>query len=296
MQKKCKYCNEKIEITENYDGSYIEAEGFFFHKKCYLNYVNDKFKNIIKCSCRYCKNEIDISYFDENNPQYYYDGNSWFCSDCSDRCKKSKEKGYLNNLIPITKDKRDLKITDYNKKIDNFKKAKLQELNKYEGYYAKPKGTTIKQSSKQRMLTDWLVDNYECVTFPKYFYIQLSEIANGTSNKVNKPIPYEDLLDMWQRKKDWLDRLYTKNLNKGMKLIGINRVYYDLAVLLKKYDSYLNWKKQNNTRKTEIEKRSNETEYKQAFNHIASVNPNLNKQNQNSQKIDISDILNEIFD
>lgn len=93
-------------------------------------------------------------------------------------------------------------------------------------------------------LIDFLSTYYEICYFPKYFFIKLESIYNGTFHGLTRPVSPSDLLEMWQTKIDYLNRVYSKNCNTGKKIEGIQRINYDLAILLSRYDKFLDWKEQ----------------------------------------------------
>ena len=118
----------------------------------------------------------------------------------------------------------------------------------------------------------------------------MDSIYKGTFKGLSKPVPPEDLLDMWQQKKNYLSRVAEQNRKKDKDIYGINRINYDLAILLSKYDSYLAWKEEQRqalvfeveAKKKDIEK----IEYKDV------IRPQSNK---NTKRVtDISSMLDEI--
>ena len=100
-----------------------------------------------------------------------------------------------------------------------------------------------KQSIKNE-LYEFIFDMYDISYLPQYFYIKMNSIYKGTMKNLNKPVPPEDLLDMWKQKRNYLEKIAEQNRKKGNEISGIQRVNYDLAILLSKYDSYLKWKDQ----------------------------------------------------
>ena len=122
--------------------------------------------------------------------------------------------------------------------------------------------------------------------------IRALQFSSGASWLSAKPVPVEDLFDMWKRKIEWLNKINAQNAQKGKKIQGYLRVNYDLAILLSKYDSYLAWKKKNSTESEGIEKSENiltpETQK-------ILVDKKLNIQETISDKtINIEDIIDEI--
>jgi hypothetical protein len=85
-------------------------------------------------------------------------------------------------------------------------------------------------------LYKYLCDAYGVVMLPTYVYQKMEGIFNGTWKDMSCPIPPEHLLDMFQRKQDWLNKIYHKD-----NIDGIGRINYDLSVLIGKYRSYLDW-------------------------------------------------------
>lgn len=100
-----------------------------------------------------------------------------------------------------------------------------------------------KEKALSRQLTDFLYEQYNLSSLPKYFFMNLQKIYKGEYSKnLRKPIPCEDLFDMWQKKMDYLNRQNEYNKEHGKELYGVQRVQYDLAILINKYDSYRAWK------------------------------------------------------
>ncbi len=137
----------------------------------------------------------------------------------------------------------------------------------------------------QKQVTDFIFAQYDITLLPKYFYMQLAKIPKGTYKGQGKPIPFDDLLDMWERKMPYLNKTYQRNCDKGKRIDGIARIMYDLAILMSKYDSYLEWKSMNETQKTaEIAvARTEKIDYK----NVTNIEENKNN--------DVNDILDDIW-
>ncbi len=144
--------------------------------------------------------------------------------------------------------------------------------------------------SKER-LYKWLQNTYNTVVLPGYFYIKMDEIFSGIYKGLSKDIPPEDLLDMWKRKKNELDRINNSNSRKGKNLIGVARINYDLAILLNKYDSYLKWKEDQKIIEQERQQIKDDFKNKIEFNKINTTNK---QDNSNPNGFNISDIIDEI--
>lgn len=87
-----------------------------------------------------------------------------------------------------------------------------------------------------------IVRNYNLSFVPKDIFVRLDAVYTGRLPGLVKPIPPQDLLDMWRRKQRYLNDVYTRNINSGKYMSGSARVKYDLAILCAKYQSYLDWK------------------------------------------------------
>lgn len=135
--------------------------------------------------------------------------------------------------------------------------------------------------------TDWLYAQYEISFLPKYFFINLDKVYKGTYKNLNKPVPVEDLWDMWQKKMPYLQKVHDKNKRCGKEIEGIARISYDLAIILSRYDSYLKWKEEQKLSQTQL----NQNEIHIDYDNIKVVK---NVSNRDDDKIDIDSILDEI--
>ena len=135
-------------------------------------------------------------------------------------------------------------------------------------------------------LTDFIYKEYNVTFLPKYFFINLDKIYKGEYKNLKEPVPVEDLFDMWQKKMDYLNKTYTYNKEHGKDMQGVQRINYDLAILLSKYDSYKRWKEKQKA----IQKQEQEFKKQQVFVNIAKiqVRPKI------SDSDDISSIIDEI--
>ena len=76
---------------------------------------------------------------------------------------------------------------------------------------------------------------------PKAFFVRLDSVYKGTYRGLAQPIPPEHLLDMWQQKINYLDKVAEQNRKKGKEVDGLSRLNYDLAILVSRYPAYLTW-------------------------------------------------------
>lgn len=157
-----------------------------------------------------------------------------------------------------------------------------------------------KKTQEKRLVKDQLYnfisDMYDISFFPKFFYVKMDSVYKGEYKGLKKPVPPEHLLDMWEQKKSYLLKVHERNRTHGKEIDGLQRVYYDLAILLSKYDSYLSWKdKQENVQMNEQERKRHAVDFNNQ--KVVSQNiPNNNKVRNNvgNNNIDINSILDDI--
>jgi hypothetical protein len=161
------------------------------------------------------------------------------------------------------------------------KYRKIQNDNKKDIEYKKEKDRLFK----------WLQNTYNTVVIPKYFYMKMDSVFDGTYKGLSRGIPPEDILDMWKRKINELNRINNQNKNKGKVLIGVARINYDLAIILSKYDSYLKWKEEQKLLENEKQNIINEAN-KPKINYDL-INKSVEKNKNTSTNI--NDLLDEVF-
>ena len=147
-----------------------------------------------------------------------------------------------------------------------------------------------KKKSTKNELYEFLFDMYDISYFPQYFYIKMDSVYKGTMKNLNKPVPPEDLLDMWKQKRNYLDKVAEQNRKKGNEISGVNRVNYDLAILLSKYDSYLKWKEQQKIAIAELDESKKRSIEKIEYTDV--VRPK--RVGASNNKVDINSMLDEI--
>ena len=147
-----------------------------------------------------------------------------------------------------------------------------------------------KKKSTKNELYEFLFDMYDISYFPQYFYIKMDSVYKGTMKNLNKPVPPEDLLDMWKQKRNYLDKVAEQNRKKGNEISGVNRVNYDLAILLSKYDSYLKWKEQQKIAIAELDESKKRSIEKIEYTDV--VRPK--RVGTSNNKVDINSMLDEI--
>ena len=111
----------------------------------------------------------------------------------------------------------------------------------------------------------------------------------GTYKNLNKPVPVEDLWDMWRKKMSFLRKVHEFNTCKGKKIEGAALVTYDLAIILSKYDGYLKWKEEQTLAKTGTSEEQVNIDYEKM---ATSKSPK--ERDKNNDSLDIDSIINEI--
>ena len=147
-----------------------------------------------------------------------------------------------------------------------------------------------KKTNIKNELYEFLFDMYDISYFPKHFYIKMDSVYKGTMKNLSKPVPPEDLLDMWKQKRNYLDKVAEQNRKKGNEIVGVNRVSYDLAILLSKYDSFLKWKEQQKIAIAELDESKKRSIEKIEYTDVARPK----RVSRTDSKVDINSMLDEI--
>lgn len=148
----------------------------------------------------------------------------------------------------------------------------------------------IKDVIDKNHLFEYVTRKYELIYKPKYIYIKFEQVFNGSYKNLSEPVSPEDLLDMWQRKEGYLDKTNQWKLSVGEKLEGLNRLWYDLSIVLNKLPSYRKWQDEQKAQKNKdkIVEPSTNIDYKLINKHVLE---NINNKNQYEE---IADYIGEI--
>lgn len=207
--------------------------------------------------CFICKNEIDL---EKDGDSYIYYKTKYYHIDCFIKQKMNQRRN------PWTREQCD-KVID---------QCILEQKDKID-----------KQADKDKLVY-WLYEKYDITYLPTYFFMKLDEIMSGTYKQVKCAIPAADLLDMWQQKEHYLDKVALRNEMNGKSMSKISRINYDLAILLGKYDSYLEWKE-----KKQAEIQAINAENADHINYSAINNTPVSAAKKDKIS-DLSEILDEI--
>lgn len=192
---------------------------------------------------------------------------------------------YKNKLIDDFGDS--IGLLKFEEKIKKEKEKENLKIEREKNKIYKEK----ENKENKNQLIEWLVINYN-VSLTKLFFIKLTNINNGTYKGLKEGISYEDLLYMFKKKKNELDKIANQKKIKGQEFENnYNRLCFDLAVIVNKYDSYKKWKQKQEINKIgEINNISKEE--KNAIIHMGNIQ-NSNKDNGDNS--DLSDILEDLY-
>jgi len=145
----------------------------------------------------------------------------------------------------------------------------------------------VKEMLDEERLYDFIHNSYGLVSIPNMFKASFDKVLSGEYKGLSRGIPVTDILEMWQRKKPELDKIYDYNIRHGKDIDRAGRLNYDLAVLISKYDSFLEWKQKEAIRGD--------------LNHVETSNsilatPKIQQRHEvNADSDELSDLLDELF-
>lgn len=224
--------------------------------------------------CSICRNEFDIT-----------------------KVKYIKDKTFMELECYINKElKKGIDIETINKKIEILQESmrieeelkKQKEIEK-ENKKLLAKQNEIDRSKKREDFLKYIRNEYDISSFSKMFYIKIAEINNGTYKDMSEGIAYEDLLFMFKRKQQYLNKINERNKSIGKSIKGIARVNYDLAVIIGMYDEYREWKRKKSILQ------SNEEVKKEESNNTIKIDYNSISPIKSNDEDDILDIIDDIY-
>lgn len=152
--------------------------------------------------------------------------------------------------------------------------------------------TFLSRELCKQEIFELIVANYDIRVVPKNIFTKLEDIYNGRFKGLACRIPPEDILDMWKRKMDYLNKVKVKNITLGKTMNAAQQVNYDISVLINKYDSYLKWKEQNKIIEQEVNKVHKDILKTVDLDKLSKITQNQNKEDED----DIDCLLEELFD
>ena len=215
--------------------------------------------------CFECKNkfQVDRNNVDQvikyKNAHYHYD---CFVSSCERKSKKS-------NASP-----------GWGVALENLNKIKEQTKISFEREFVKED------------IFKFMIEHYDIKVVPPKIFQKLEDIYNGRWKGLACCIPPEDILDMWNRKMDYLIKQRMRNVTLGKEMDAAQQINYDITVLINKYDSYLKWKEQNKIIEQEVNKVHTDILKTVDLDKLSKITQNHKREEDD----DIDALLEELFD
>ena len=137
-------------------------------------------------------------------------------------------------------------------------------------------------------LNTWLLNNYDIVTVPSYFWQLVSDLEGGMyKRKRCKPVSVGTLCECWKWGQQNLNKIAINNkMNHKGPGDDVDRLRYDLAILISKYPLFL--------------KQQSKKLASQAVSSLERQQPKINystleKSNVSDNDNDILDLMDEMF-
>ena len=231
-------------------------------------------KNVNSRVCAKCKSVFNIieNDFIKKNGKFYeiecYKNMAW---------TKNMTEEAVNEVVEIL-----LEATiNERRKIEEIAKEEARKI-----IYSK--NNEINRGKDRDLFVEYIKEAYEIVgVLPQKFYTLVAKANNGTYKNLSVGISYAELLDMFKRKRGYLERVYNKNLANGKSFTFYQRFAYDLAIICDKYDDYLNWKQKQKVLETVALKEVEDSKNKIDYSKI--------KEQKSNDDMDISSVLDDLY-
>lgn len=274
---KCFCCKRSLRIERDIDNQDIlYFDKHYYHKQCFEQ------MNMIKKKCFHCKDDIHIH--TTADELIYYDKH-FYHTDCF--------KEWCN---AVNTKKRKMAMLNYNSYIDEAKNMVADLLDKK--HISSPNISQY-QLDASKQIQKWF-DGSDLCAFIKETYdvtdpqwTRLSQVIEGTYPNISCPIPADELLDMWKRKLSFLQKQNQNLISKQGSVSPDKLIRYDIAILVKKYDSYKRWKEEQKILAAENKK---EIEKKQNIISQQIIVTKAMENNITNVSNDFSDLVDDIFD
>ena len=273
----CFCCKSSLEICRNDDNQdVIYFDRHLYHKKCFEE------MNKVKKKCFYCGQDIDITCTEDET--VYYDKHFYHKHCFKEWCNATKRPSKKREMALLN--------------IDNYvNEARIHIQGLLDKKKISSESIKILYKDAKLYIENWFDASDLCAFIRDEYDIQvvpwrkISEILNGNDPKLDGAVPAKSLLDMWQRKSEFLRKQNEKLIAKSDKeLSKENIINYDLAILVNKYDSYLKWLEKQ--RIVEAEKDIAKSQ------NIVSQSIGYNNKSKNvdvNDSDDISNLVDDIF-
>jgi len=109
-------------------------------------------------------------------------------------------------------------------------------------------------------LYQYLMRTYDIVLLPNHIFTTLEQVFTGKYKNMNGCVEPAELLDMFERKQDFLNKTYYYNVSKGKEFKdNAGRLRYDIAIVINKVDSYRKWKETEEEKQQKIKQMSSDS-------------------------------------
>lgn len=191
--------------------------------------------------CTYCNNLLEISSLNDAKNTVLYNGKYFHTKCFKQYCKERAE---------------EVKKDGTPKKMALKYKEVLEHINEY--VEASEKQIIESGVIHKDLLNYFLCEHYDLAIIPSSFWTKIEQIKNGAWKSLIQGIPVEHILDMWKRYIQELDKIAYYNKTHGKEMTNSQRLNYDLAILLNKYNDYLTIKKQEDDEAYRIQQEAEE--------------------------------------
>lgn len=286
FHKLCPYCREKVRLYRSNNDEAIMFDKQIYHRDCYIK------SKSIKRTCKSCGKIMYFANVNDWNKEpfvVYQSGN--YCMDCFESLcvdgvnrKSRKWKNAQSNIDKYVASAKNVISTTLEKKklTDDYLNRYREEANSYAA-----------NVFVERDVDDLIRSEYDIMDISRIYCDYLRPLYKGTSAKYEGyQIPPEHLLEMWKTKLPYLRKVYQKNITKGKQFTPTQHALYDLAILVQRYEGFLEWKNKQKVLETNIadETDSKKEELTIAYERIKPIKASGDITDE------IDDILNDIFE
>lgn len=222
--------------------------------------------------CKYCDKDKSTKSINIYNNDYVIHNGQYAHIECVKTYEQNKKRG-----------------KKVGKELDIFINKLIEETKLYR-----------KEIIDREKLYNWLYDHYNITVLNRFLCTKIAEINNGNYSGLKEGISNEDLLNIFMKMQNYLDKLaYKKNKSKNPFKDQLNRINYDLAIVVNNYDKYKEWKVNQEKLQIEEQEQLNKIEDKKIYNTLLNKQQQKyvkkEKNNKDGNKINVINIIDELF-
>lgn len=139
-------------------------------------------------------------------------------------------------------------------------------------------------------VNQFIMEEYGLTVIPSSVWQKLSNIYTGSYRGMSIGISPDELIDMWKRKINYLNKVANQNVTKGKIMNTDQRIIYDLSVLINKYDRYKKWLESQKMLESDIMNNS------RSQSISTSIINEVSKKNIDNYETEMTDLVDDIFD